>query len=698
MIISIFVISSNRKRPVNRVFFLMTLVNSIWSLAYWRWLSVYDDATLALFWVRVLSIGSMLTSIFYLHWVLVLLELKRNKTLIFYYLISIYYFLFSFSDYFVSGVRPIIGFSFWPTPGPVYNLYFITHYLILVPYATYLLYTHYRSSVGVRKSQIGFAFWGALIGFTGGGTNFPLWYGIELPPFGNFLVLIYVISFAIAILKFRLMGIRTIMSKIYTYFLIATYAYSFFYLVIFIEEALFGSIYETQSLIIAPVFTLIFAVLFLPLFKKIQKSSDVLFFKGYNSRSILKDMSLRLNSVINLDQLLKALVDEFKRVLATEDVDVFIFKSTDISRKACLSILKNKDKTLPMGGSICKRLLKDRSIIIRDELTDDNESLIKDLDKLGAKIVAPLLIHQKTIGLVVLGEKIEQDAYTKEDVDFLQIISSQAAVAIENARLYKEVEDFNQTLQEKVDKQTKEIREKAEHLRKLMDMRSEFLDITSHQLRTPVTVIKGVLSMLEEGSIPPAKRKEFLRGAFEKSIKLGEIINDILRASEMDSERFELNLKPTDLNEVLKKIEEDKYRTSIRKNIALKFILPKKPLPPIMSDEKYIEQAIVNLINNSFQYTTKGSIIVSAEVSAAAVVIRVADTGIGIPKADIPKLFSKFARADNAVQAYTDGSGLGLFIIKQIVDATPGAKIEIEKTEIGKGTTFALTLPVAKVS
>lgn len=584
------------------------------------------------------------------------------------------------------------------------NLYFL-YFLFISGFATsalFILFKKFRAAAGIAKLQIKYVFWGYL--WASGlamVTNLAMpWMGYFFQNWIGQIFTIAMVAFtAYAIVRFRLLGIRTIVSKIYIYFLIAVFAYSFFYFSVLIEELLFGSLYSMSALAFAPVMAFSFSILFLPTFKKIQKSSDVLFFSGYNPKKIIKDLAIKLSSVINLDELLVTLAEEFKRILATESIDVFVFDKNDRKQNTCISILRNKSKSLPIGGAICSSVLVLKKILVYEELSSrDNADLRLEMDRIKAQVVAPLISRQKVIGLIILGEKIEQESYSKEDIDFLEIISSQAAVAIENARLYKEVEDFNRTLQQKVDVQTKEIREKAEHLRKLMDMRSEFLDITSHQLRTPVTVIKGVLSMLEEGSIPPAKRKEFLRGAFEKSIKLGEIINDILRASEMDSERFELNLRPTDLNEILKKIQEDKLRTSQRKNITLKFRLPKKPLPPIMSDEKYIEQAIVNLINNSFQYTPKGSIAVSAEVLPKSVVIRVADTGIGIPKEDIPKLYSKFARAENAVQTYTDGSGLGLFIIRQIVDATPGAKIEIEKTEVGKGTTFALTLPIVKPS
>ncbi len=697
------VISYNPKRAMNRLFFLMTMATAIWSYGYWQWLSITDDPIMAMFWLRFLSIGSTLVPIFFYHWVTRLVHFHFRSILWAGYSLTAFYCLFIFSDQFVAGVRPIAGFSHWPVPGIMYNYFVFTNYIGLVFGGTVLLVRSYLKTSGLKRMQILYAMIGSLLGFGGGATNFFLWYDIQLPPYGNFLVACYVVAFGVAIVKYRFMDIRAIVNKLYTYISLSIFGLTLFYTGVNLETAYLGGVATPTAIAINVVAVLAFSWAIFPIIDIIQRSGETLFYRGNSPKKIIKQLSLKLSASIDIDELMRILSAEFKQILSTEQVDVFLSHSDSDGklsrgRRVCSSIL-NKGKKLPAGNLICETASNYQGIIVRDEMErEGHKRLVEQLDKQGAKVISPLVYRGKTIGMIMLGEKIESSAYNRDDIEFLEIISSQAAIAIENARLYQEVEDFNKTLQQKVDEQTKEIREKAEHLKKLMDMRSEFLDITSHQLRTPVTVIKGVLSMLEEGSIPPAKRKEFLRGAFEKSIKLGEIINDILRASEMDSERFELNLRPTDLNEILKKIEEDKLRTSQQKNITLKFRLPKQPLPLIMSDEKYIEQAIVNLINNSFQYTPKGSVTVSAEILPKAVVIRVSDTGIGIPKEDIPKLYSKFARAENAVQTYTDGSGLGLFIIKQIVDATPGAKIEIEKTEINKGTTFALTLPIAKSS
>lgn len=697
LLFAFFLIKKSRDRYISNSYLIEIFAIIFWTMAmiFYRSSSSAD----ALFWCRMLYVFATFTASGFLFFSIIFPykeKLKLSMLLLIILTNAAVIYLVMYPDLIIKNVLL--------PPGKekiiIWGRYYFIYFLYISGFAltaSYILFKKFINAEGVTKLQIK----NVLLGyFLASGmamiTNLLMpWMGYFFQNWIGQILTLAMVSFTVyTIIRYRLMDIRTIASKIYVYLLVSIFGFSFFYLAVFIEELLFSSIYSTNALVFAPVLAFLFAITFLPFFKKIQASSDVIFFKGYNPRSIIKDVALQLSAVIDIDELLKIITAEFKKILATEEIDVLLFEKDS----SCSTIFKNKNTKISATNSICKHAMSERSIMVRDEIDPaERRYLSRELDKISAKIVAPLMIRHKVIGMIILGEKMDTSPYTREDIEFLEIISSQAAVAIENARLYQEVEDFNKTLQQKVDIQTKDIMEKAEHLKKLMDMRSEFLDITSHQLRTPVTVIKGVLSMIEEGSVPKNKMKTFIRGALDKSIKLGEIINDILRASEMDTDKFTLNLKEVDLNSILEKIEEDKKTSmQVKKKIKLIFNLPKDPLPNVLSDAKYIEQAIVNLINNSFQYTIEGYINLSAEVKNNKIIIRVSDSGIGIPKASIPKLFQKFGRAENAVAAYTDGSGLGLFIIKQIVDATPGAKIEIEKTEIDKGTTFALTLPIFK--
>jgi signal transduction histidine kinase len=235
-------------------------------------------------------------------------------------------------------------------------------------------------------------------------------------------------------------------------------------------------------------------------------------------------------------------------------------------------------------------------------------------------------------------------------------------------------------------------------LQKLLVMRSEFLDIASHQLRTPVSVINGFLSMWQEGDIqrmPPAEQKKFVQGVLAKGRKLENIINDILSASEMDSVDFVVKgiQDNISLEEVIEDVIKEFKPLAEKKNISLEFIKPTAKLPPLQASRHFLNQALSNLVDNAIRYTSHGGVKIKAWPEKDRIMVEVSDTGMGIPREDLPKLFGKFQRARNARNLYPNGSGLGLFIVKKIIEGHLG-KIWVEKTELNKGTTFRFYLPL----
>lgn len=269
-----------------------------------------------------------------------------------------------------------------------------------------------------------------------------------------------------------------------------------------------------------------------------------------------------------------------------------------------------------------------------------------------------------------------------------------------NEKKAKELfEDLNRNLQQKINEQTKEIKKRAEHLEKLLKMRSEFLDIASHQLRTPISVILGISSMFKEGDFDDLSKEEqrkFLESIYLKAKKLSNIVNDILKASELETEEFKLEeFKPTQVEKIIEKIFKDFEDQAKNKGLKFEFIKPEKPTSPVLIHPDYFEQAIANLVDNAIRYTPKGYVKIEVSEGKERVMIKIEDSGIGIPEDDKKKMFEKFSRAKNAVNLYTDGSGLGLFITKKIIDAHSGAEINFISQE-NKGTTFFITLPILK--
>lgn len=696
LVIGVFILIKGRRKKLNISFSVFLFITAFWLLT--NFLFVIDPSLTL---IKAQYAFGTLVLLSSLVWIYLITD-KRLEKKVFYSIVSfsVIVFILPFLDGLV--VKDIIINEFDHSHdliiGPLFDFYSIILILIYV-FLIYKLIKSLIRSKGLQKSQIKYILTGTfMFGSASIFFNFilPFFNIVPVASYDAQSSIFFVAFTTIAIIKYRLMDIRVIMSKLYTYIVLAAFSYFYFHLVYLIDIRFFGNVYYPSALILGAVFAILFAAVFLPLLNYIQKSSDVLFFKGHNPRSIIKDLTIELRGAIKLEEIFVNLQKNFKKVLEVEDLRILIFEDAKKGAKNCISEKYSFNPiNLAKKDKLCANIYRSKNLIIQDEVKE--KFIAREMEGVGARIIAPLISQDRVFGAVILGDKIDQSAYTQEDIEFLEIISTQAAVAIQNALLYQEVYELNKNLEKKVEEQTAEIKQKADHLQKLLAMRSEFLDIASHQLRTPVTVIKGALSMILDGSITDeAKKKEFLEASFKKSMKLTDIINDILRASEMDTDKFELDLKPVDIHTLIEEVVEGKQMEADDKKLELKLSLPKKRLPEVMSDKRYIEQVVVNLINNSLQYTKKGYIKVEAKKQKDHVVVKVSDTGIGIPKKDQKKLFTKFGRAQNAVETFTDGSGLGLFIIKQVMDAHKGGEVYIENTEVGKGTTFVLKLPIAK--
>jgi len=227
-------------------------------------------------------------------------------------------------------------------------------------------------------------------------------------------------------------------------------------------------------------------------------------------------------------------------------------------------------------------------------------------------------------------------------------------------------------------------------------MKSEFVSIAAHQLRTPLSVVKWALTLLiEESNFKKIThdQQDMIRKAYLSNERMITLVSDLLDAARIEEGKFVFKLALSDIQKVIESALDLHAEEIKKKNLELIFIKPKKRLPKIQMDATSIKLAIENLIENSQKYTLPGGRIeISLRGTNFGIEIYVRDTGIAIPKDDQERVFGKFFRAKNAVALETEGSGLGLFIAKNIIEAH-GGKIWFE-SEKGKGSTFYFALPL----
>jgi two-component system phosphate regulon sensor histidine kinase PhoR len=230
-------------------------------------------------------------------------------------------------------------------------------------------------------------------------------------------------------------------------------------------------------------------------------------------------------------------------------------------------------------------------------------------------------------------------------------------------------------------------------LRKLERVRRDFVANVSHEFRTPLTAIQGFAETLLAGAMnDPQHRERFLEIIVEHSRRLARLTEDLLMLSKMDADRLELEIRRVNVAQLIESCIETTRHRAVEREIEVS-VKPINGLPDIAGDRRRLAEVLQNLLDNATQYTLAGgTITVSAEARNAEVIFTVADTGIGIPTADQPRIFERFYRVDAARSRELGGTGLGLSIAKHIVEVH-GGRIWVD-SEIGRGSRFHFSVPV----
>lgn len=508
--------------------------------------------------------------------------------------------------------------------------------------------------------------------------------------FGPLLTVIFVGFTTYAIVKHRMMDIRMVVARSISYSLLLLILAGIYAGGIFVAQTFIfpEASYSIGQVAVQAILALIMAFSFQPLRRWLTRITDRIFFKDqYNMNELLDQMAHTVGSTIILIEMMyktmKLMTEEMK---ITRGMMV-VFSDTG-------SILSSQSvgykKSPKLESKDMQAMVKDGTLVL-DELLD-NSKYKKLLIKYEASVCVPIKNEGGVEGLILLGEKQSGDMYSQNDLKVFEIVMPEIAVAIANAKSYEKIEKFTITLRQEVKKATSELQKKNEQLRELDKAKDEFISMASHQLRTPLTAIKGYLSMLLEGDAGEIKvsQYDFVNEAFQGANRMVGLINDLLNVSRMETGRFFLEPSEVDLGKVVEEEVKQVSKQAKEKGLKLEIKIGKN-IPKVWVDETKIRQVIMNFADNAVYYTTKGNVTVSLEADKSNVVYKVVDTGIGVPKNQQRNLFQKFYRADNARHMRPDGTGLGIYLAKRVMD-DHGGELIFHSVE-GKGSTFGFKIP-----
>jgi signal transduction histidine kinase len=291
-----------------------------------------------------------------------------------------------------------------------------------------------------------------------------------------------------------------------------------------------------------------------------------------------------------------------------------------------------------------------------------------------AFLVIPLLREDRVIGALVVRRR-QPGQFPEETVRLLQTFAAQSVLAIQNARLFREIE------------------EKSHQLEIASRHKSQFLANMSHELRTPLNAIIGYTELILDNIYgeTPAKVRDVMERIDKSGRHLLGLINDVLDLSKIEAGQLTLALAEYSMKEVVQAVFTAVESLAAEKKLALKVTVA-PDLPRGRGDERRLTQVLLNLVGNALKFTEAGEVRVEAKAADGMFVVSVADTGPGIAAADQAKIFEEFQQADSSSTRKKGGTGLGLSIAKRIIELH-GGRIWVESSP-GKGSTFAFTLPV----
>lgn len=671
-----FVLAKGPKRDVSLTWGLFSLSVALWGFGLFMGF-ITDVESSALFWGRFLNLSALFIPLFFFHFVLCFTNKINDKIkeLFFYYFIFLACFFTAIilPNTFIPFVKPAVSFKFYPKPGFLYYGFSLI-FAYLVIYGIILLFKDLNSSFGVRKNQIKYLLFGVFVGFAGGSNTFFPVFNLKIYPLGTYLVPVYVLTVAYAIVRHQLMDIEVIIKRSLVFAGTFIFAFGVFVAVTLTVSQLIGG----GRILSLAISSLIIVIGLRPIETWLIDATDkFLFQKKYEYKEIIRVFIGEVITKLNLDDVINSTLKILDETIHPYASGIFILNKVDDKYQLYNTIgLEDKNTSFTSESKLVIYLKRSGNpAIVKqiDGITSANPEVASEMVTLKATLVLPLMLHDDLIGFISLGGKKSDESYSKDDLEVLQDLARTESVAVGNSQLLAEAAQ-------------------SERRAAIGTMAAGINHEIGNPLNTINTKIQVFRTAVERGFYKDKPKEEIMEecvAILNETIKQTERIADITKklsnfAKPGKEFKPELISVPREIDNSLAIVGHDlgSERIKIVKEISSQ---PNE----ILADKGETQQIFFNIIRNAGQAIDgPGAITIRVFTTPDGKVrVEIEDTGQGVSQDKMHRVFEPFF----TTKGLNKGTGLGLSIVRQLVWKNKG---EISfKSQVGVGTTFILEFP-----
>jgi len=676
------VVVRGRKDSINVRFGVFAFCIGSWSAGYLLW-QISEDAARALFFCRLLMFFAYFVPVTFLHFIMELCGETRRRWVRAGYVVASAFAALNFTPLMVSHLEPVRGFAFWPMAGPCYWLY-LAFFAACTLFAGWLLLKHLRTASGTHATQLRNILIASIVGFGGGATNFPLWYGVPLPPLGTPLIFLYLVMMAHAVSRYQLplVAYDFVHAAVYIGFSVTI---AIFYLLILGAAApLLDYQLTSEGLLTQFMFCLVVCLFFIWAVPRLNRAADRVMAQTYlrrrNTQQLqLKELGHRIATLGSEQEIFESSVREIAHAFSLGAAAAYARSEFDHDYQLRASHGWSRcPPSLPLESALTRVFTQRMAPLLFDgaELefgpatTDELDRLRSEL---GVEAVFPIACDDFLSGLLLLGARDEGERYTEAELSLLESTCLQIAVTL----------------------RARQLERRASETEKLISLGTLAAGL-AHELRNPLTSVQTFSALLREQHPDPEALHEF-SGVVQRDVsRIASIVENVSAFAESNV----VAMTSVHVPDVLQTVADIVRPELQRANVTLE--LPEAAVPPVRGNNSQLLQVFLNLTQNAIQALDgreDGRITFGLDTRVVGVpkpllYVTVADNGPGIDPAVLPRVFEPFTTT-KATGARTGkhGMGLGLAIVKRIVQHHHG---DIDVTSaVGGGTTFRVQLPLA---